>query len=186
VGDNTEPATPTVTNTFKLTGAVSKDCSYYGGGTTNHTIALGTLGVETGNNTNVSHLFNLQGVLGQSGVANINSSTAGCNFNNTVTISKANGLDGLKNQNPGGYDSNEFTDHIPYGINANWSGTQVTSGPGTSSNQHLTVGSNEASDVWTGGAWRSAFNMLINLETPSKAPVAGDYEDTITVTLAAS
>src|SRR5262245_55313196 len=38
---NTENASPTVTNTWTIKGAVDKDCSYYGGNTTSHTIDFG-------------------------------------------------------------------------------------------------------------------------------------------------
>ena len=57
--DDTTAATPTVTNSFVLTGTVAKDCSYYSGapsGTT--TIPLGAIGVRNGNTETVNNLFN--------------------------------------------------------------------------------------------------------------------------------
>lgn len=179
---NTETASTTVSNTFTLTGSVTKDCSFYGGGQTGHTINLGTIGVRTGNNDNVSIAFNQRDAI----TANVNSATAGCNTNNTVTISKQNGSDGLRNFQPGSYDSNQFTDRIPYTINANWTGVAAgTTGAGT--NQTLAVAANQGSNNKAGGAWRSTFNMDVNAPVQdNRGLVAGTYTDTITVTLAAA
>ncbi len=178
---NTETASPTVTNTFTLTGTVAKDCSYYGGSSTSHTVAFGTIGVVTGNNVNVNNLFDMNAPA----LVNINTTTAGCNFNNTVTITKANGVNGMVNTTASGFDSSEFQNNIPYNINANWQGTTNTSAGAVGTGQSLTVSTSEGTDQWTGGAWRSGFNMLVTLPTPSKGLVAGNYQDTITLELKA-
>lgn len=177
---NTETASTTVVNSFTLTGSVTKDCSFYGGGQTGHTINLGTIGVRTGNDDNVSIAFNQRDAV----TSNVNSATAGCNTNNTVTITKTNGSDGLKNFTPGSYDSNQFTDRIPYAVNASWTGV-ATGSTAAGTTQSLAVASNQGTNVLTGGAWRSAFNMDVNAPAQSKGLVAGTYSDTITVTLAA-
>lgn len=176
---NTEDAQTSFANTFVLNGKVTPDCSFYGGGSTNHTINLGAIGVRTGDNDNVAIAFNQRNSI----KANVNSATAGCNTNNTVTIKKTNGSDGLKNFTPGSYDSNQFTDRIPYTIDASWTGVAVGShAAGTS--QTLSVAANQGDNAKSGGAWRSTFIMNVLAPAQSKGLVAGDYTDTITVTLA--
>ena len=47
--DDTENATPTVSNAFTLTGSVNKDCSFYAGNDASaRNIDFGTIGVRTG------------------------------------------------------------------------------------------------------------------------------------------
>ena len=178
VSGNTENAVTSVVNTFTLTGNVTKDCSFYGGGTTAHDINLGTIGVRTGNNDNVSQAFNQRDAM----TVNVDSATAGCNFNNTVTIAKENQSAGLLNKAPGGYDPAQFTDRIPYSIDASWTGSAVDGK--TTLQQTLKVGDQVGSNNKQSGAWRSAFSMDVSIPAQSKALVAGTYSDKITVTLA--
>jgi hypothetical protein len=179
VSGNTEAADTSVANSFTMTGNVTKDCSFYGGGTTAHDINLGTIGVRTGNNDNVSQAFNQRDDM----TVNVNSATAGCNFNNTVTIAKDNGASGLVNKTPGGYDPAQFTAEIPYSIEATWNGSALNSHTNTVA-QKLQVASNQGSKDLQSGAWRSQFNMDVSIPAQSKALVAGTYSDKITVTLA--
>ncbi|HEU4960214.1 MAG TPA: spore coat protein U domain-containing protein [Sphingomonas sp.] len=168
--DNEDAATTSTGGKFTLTGHVTPDCSFYNGGVaqdTAHTIDLGTIGVHTGNGDNVSIAFNQM----STAHANVNTATAGCNTRNNVTITK----NALINANPGLYDSNEFTATIPYEIHANWTNA--------SGDHAINLGQQQSSDTKTGGAWRSAFNMNIDVPPPSKGLVAGDYQDTITVTI---
>ena len=178
VSGNTESASTSVVNSFTLTGNVTKDCSFYGGGTTAHDINLGTIGVRTGNNDNVSQAFNQRDQM----TVNVNSATAGCNFNNTVTIAKDNGSAGLLNKAPGGYDPAQFTDRIPYTIDASWTGSAVDGK--TTLARTLQVGAQAGTNNLQSGAWRSAFDMDVTIPAQSKALVAGTYSDKITVTLA--
>ncbi len=178
VSGNTETASNSVVNSFTLTGNVTKDCSFYGGGTTAHDINLGTIGVRTGNNDNVSQAFNQRDQM----TVNVNSATAGCNFNNTVTIAKDNGSAGLLNKAPGGYDPAQFTDRIPYTIDASWTGSAVDGK--TTLARTLQVGAQAGTNNLQSGAWRSAFDMDVTIPAQSKALVAGTYSDKITVTLA--
>ncbi|MDQ8758001.1 hypothetical protein RCO27_17380 [Sphingosinicella sp. LHD-64] len=179
---NTQTATPTVTTNFALTGSVTKDCSFYAGNSAAATnIDFGQIGVRTGNNENVADAFEMVGPA----VANINSATAGCNFNNTVSLAKANGVSGMVNSAAGGYDSNQFQANIPYTIAANWTGTTNQSGPQAGSAQSLNVAANAGSNSIGQGAWRSSFNMLVTAAPATNALVAGTYSDTITLTLAA-
>lgn len=181
-GDLT-PATPTVSVAFKLTGKVNKDCSFYAGNNSDaRNIDFGVIGVRTGNNENVNSAFEMVG----QAEADIETLTAGCNFNNTVAITKSNGAQGLVNAAPGGYDSDEFQANIPYKVQARWQGTSSQSGPAASSNQVLDVDVNAASDQLLQGAWRSSMKIDIIAPRATKALVAGNYADTMTLTLTAS
>lgn len=180
---NTETATPTLPTAFTLTGNVTPDCSFYAGNNAAaRNINFGTIGVRTGSGENVGDAFEMRAPA----VVNINTGTAGCNTRNKVTIAKLNGVDGMTNTAAAaaGYDSNQFTDNLPYTVNANWTGVNVGQ-VGAGTGKSLTVGDNEASDDLDGGAWRSSFNMLVTIGTPNLGLVAGTYSDTLTVTLAA-
>lgn len=178
---DSEAATPTVTTTFNLTGSVNKDCSFYAGNDASATnIDFGVIGVRTGNNENVNSAFEMVGPA----FANIETLTAGCNFNNEVSITK-NNVDGLVNSAAGGYDTDEFQANIPYSVAANWTGVPVntvTSGTG----QSLNVSTSQLSNTKQQGAWRS--NMTINFNAPAitnKGLVAGTYAGTTTLVLSA-
>lgn len=178
---NTEAASPTVTNTWTIKGTVDKDCSYYGGGTTSHTLDFGTIGVNTQSATSVGNAFNMVSAAN----AVVNSTTAGCNFNNTVTLKKTNGADGMKPTGTvGGYDGNNFQANIPYSVAATFTAGSQASTSGASS-QTLTATSLDAQKVGSYGAWRSSMALVVNAPVPPKALVAGSYQDTLTVTLAA-
>jgi len=183
--DDTETATPNVSNTFTLTGTVNKDCSFYAGNdAAGRTIDFGVIGVKTGDNENVGAAFEMAGDLN----ANINTLTAGCNFNNTVEIVKRDGVDysGMNLVgNPGGFDVTQFQSNIPYSVTATWSGVAldaVTQG----TPQSLTVADNRATGAKTQGAWRSAMNIAINAPAlTNRGLVAGTYQDTLTIKLSA-
>lgn len=180
---DSETATPTVNVEFSLSGSVNKDCSFYAGNNGSATqIDFGVIGVRTGNNENVNNAFEMVGPA----VANIETLTAGCNFNNEVKIAKNNPL-GLVNQDSSGYDNLQFQNNIPYAVTAAWTGVAkdvVANG----SPQSLIVASTDADGEGTieQGAWRSA--MTINFTAPavtSKGLVAGNYTGTTTLTLQA-
>jgi len=175
------PATPVVNVAFNLSGSVNKDCSFYAGNTASATnIDFGVIGIRTGNNENVNDAFEMVGPA----EAEIESLTAGCNFNNTVTLAKTNGNAGMVNSAPGGYDSDEFQANIPYLVNASWTGVPInTVGSGTS--QSLSVATTAANNSISQGAWRSDFELDIVAPVASLGLVAGDYSDTLTLTLAA-
>jgi hypothetical protein len=178
---DSETATPTVNVAFNLSGTVNKDCSFYAGNNSNATnIDFGVIGVRTGNNENVNNAFEMVGPA----FANIETLTAGCNFNNEVKIAK-NDAAGLVNQTASGYDTNQFQNNIPYTVSAAWTGVAfnaVTAG----TPQSLTVGANSLDGTLQQGAWRSA--MTIDFNAPavtSKGLVAGNYTGTTTLTLKA-
>ena len=182
--DDTENATPTVSNAFTLTGSVNKDCSFYAGNDASaRNIDFGTIGVRTGDAENVNSAFEMAGPLN----AQIQTLTAGCNFNNEVTIAKGNQYgDGMNLVgNPGGFDSSQFQTNLPYTVNASWTGVPLNF-IGTGSAQSLTVGLAQASNNVQQGAWRS--QMTIDVSAPAitgRGLVAGTYQDTMTVTLSA-
>jgi len=168
--------------TFTLTGEVNKDCSFYAGGSSSHAIALNTIGIRTQNTDNVSQAFNQA----QDITASFNTATAGCNTNNTVAITTTHGGK-LLNGNAGDYDGAQFTAEIPYGLDASWQGVGTAGAGQNPTTQHIQWDAGQpVAAPKAGGAWRSAFNMAIVAPAQSKGLVAGTYEDTITVTLAAS
>jgi len=179
---NSDPATPTVDVVFSLSGSVSKDCSFYSGNNANATnISFGTIGVRTGNNENVNSAFEMVGPA----VASVKTLTAGCNFNNEVVITKNNGSSGLVNAAAGGYDTDEFQAHIPYSVNASWTGVTLNS-VAAGTGQSLNVTTTQNSGQKQQGAWRS--NMDIDFVAPAitnKGLVAGNYSGTTTLTLRA-
>ncbi|HWU72832.1 MAG TPA: hypothetical protein VN137_05070 [Sphingomonas sp.] len=177
---NADTANSDVTNTWTISGNVTKDCSYYGGSSTSHTLDFGTIGVNTQAATSVGSAFNMM----SAAVATVNSTTAGCNFNNDVSITKSNGADGMKNIAAGGYDTNNFQANIPYSVAATF--TAGAQGAVAAANsQTLTAGTGDASKVGHYGAWRSNMTMVVNAPVPPKALVAGNYSDTLTVELKA-
>lgn len=178
---NTEQATPTVNVNFRLSGTVNKDCSFYSGNTASaRSIDFGVIGIRTGNNENVNNAFEMVGPA----TAEIESLTAGCNFNNEVEISKDD-IRGLVNSAPGGFDTNEFTATIPYSVEANWTGVALNAQT-TGSAQSLNVGVNANAAQKQQGAWRSAMNIdIVAPVVQGKGLVAGQYKGTTTLTLRA-
>ncbi|MEO5867941.1 MAG: hypothetical protein ABIS14_10140 [Sphingomonas sp.] len=178
ITDDTTTATPTVTNSFTLTGNVAKDCSFFGGSSTSHSIPMGAIGVKNGNTENVPTAFNQAADFS----FDLGTTSAGCNFNNTVTVSKS--AQGLVNAAAGGYDNTQFTANIPYSILAGLTGTTNTGAGAAGAYIPMTVAANAASSSEHLGAWRSAFNMRVAVPAQTLGLVAGTYTDTITVTLA--
>lgn len=181
VQGNTEAATATQTAKFTLSGTVDKDCSFYSGSNNGQqAINLGTIGVRTGNNDNVTVAFNQNGAIN----ANVNSSTAGCNTQNQITITKGNGAAGLLNAAAIAYDTNQFTNAIPYSVKASWQGVALGA-PTAGTAQTLTAATTDSFKAVQVGAWRSAFNLDVTAPVQSKGLIAGTYSDTVTVELKA-
>ncbi len=175
-------ATPTVNVAFSLSGSVNKDCSFYSGNDASATnIAFGVIGVRTGNNENVNNAFEMVGPA----EADIETLTAGCNFNNRVTIAK-NDAAGLVNQTASGFDSTQFQANIPYSVNASWTGVTTQSGPAVGTGQSLNVSTGQLTNNILQGAWRSQMDIAIDAPAiTNKGLVAGNYTGTVTLTLAA-
>lgn len=179
--DDTETATRRVNVVFRLSGRVNKDCSFYAGNDDGaRDIDFGVIGVRTGNNENVNQAFDMVGPA----TAEIETLTAGCNFNNEVEIVKSS-IDGLVNTNPGDYDSDQFQANIPYSVTAAWTGVAAGSNGAPGSAQTLTVALNDDEELLTQGAWRSDMTINFNAPVAAKALVAGRYTGTTRLTLRA-
>jgi hypothetical protein len=179
--DDTETATRRVNVVFRLSGRVNKDCSFYAGNDNSaRDIDFGVIGVRTGNNENVNQAFDMAGPA----TAEIETLTAGCNFNNEVEIVKSS-ADGLINNSATDYDSDEFQANIPYRVTARWTGVEAGSGAAAGEDQVLVVGLNEADDSILQGAWRSDMTISFNAPVATKALVAGRYTGTTRLTLRA-
>ncbi len=177
---DTVPATDRVDVVFTLSGTVNRDCSFYAGNNpAARTIDFGVIGVRTGNNENVANAFEMVGPA----QADIQSLTAGCNTNNVVEINKDD-IRGLVNQNPGGYDTNEFQANIPYSVQASWTGVALGAQT-TGSPQSFTVGTAANAGALQQGAWRSSMDIDITAPVVNKGLVAGSYTGQTTLTLRA-
>jgi hypothetical protein len=178
---DTETATQTIDVAFSLSGSVNKDCSFYSGNTEGaRNIDFGVIGVRTGDNENVNNAFEMVGPA----EANIDTLTAGCNFNNKVKITKSS-VNGLVNTGSSGYDTAQFQNNIPYSVTATWTGVNINS-VGAGSGQSLDVTTTSASGEKQQGAWRSRMDIdIVAPAVTSKGLVAGDYTGTTTLTLTA-
>ena len=85
----------------------------------------------------------------------------------------------------GGYDGNVFQANIPYSIAV----TYTAGAPGTfvpqASISQFSVGATANTNSKANAAWKSGAAFKIVLTDPSKALVAGTYQDSVTVVLAA-
>ncbi len=183
VGNNVENATPTVTNSWTISGNVTQDCSVYtvGGNNGAHTIDIGQIGVNTQSNVAQGDAFEMVSPI----AVDIASWTAGCNFRNTVSLAKS--AQGLVNASPAGYDNTQFQANIPYSLSALFNSSVTPNAPSGAHGKVLTAGLTDSAASDTYGAWRS--RLLLQVRAPQitdRALVAGTYSDTITVTLAAN
>ncbi|SEH13570.1 hypothetical protein SAMN05428974_0829 [Sphingopyxis sp. YR583] len=167
---------------FTLKGAVSKDCSFYAGNNASATtLNFGTIGIQAGNNVNVSDAFEMTGPA----AAVVTSATAGCNFHNNVKIEKSS-ASGMVNTNPTlSYDSNQFQANIPYRVDAAWTGVLGGAGAVAGTPQSLSVSETQLTNTIGQGAWRSGMILTFLAPVAAKALVAGQYEGTTRLTLTA-
>jgi hypothetical protein len=179
--NDTTMATSSVTRSFFLTGSVAQDCSYYTGGSNSQTINLGAIGVRNGDAEDVGTLYNQVDTLNVDNQSN----GAGCNTDNTVTVTKTNGANGLSNPTTSGFDTDNFTNHIPYSITTGIKKATAAGVQTWGQYRSFTVGTGASTGSATFGAWRSQINVHVNIPAQSLGLVAGTYSDTITVTLAA-
>lgn len=167
---------------FNLSGTVSKDCSFYAGNNSSATnLNFGTIGIQAGNNVNVTDAFEMTGPA----AAVVTSATAGCNFSNVVKIEKSSAA-GMVNTNPSlSYDSNQFQANIPYRVNAAWTGVADGAGAVAGTPQSLSVSETALNNTNAQGAWRSGMILTFTAPVASKALVAGTYQGTTNLTLTA-
>lgn len=167
---------------FTIKGNVQKTCAISGvdGYVTglSGTVDLGTIGINAGDDTALADLFTMTGPAH----VNIHSAAAGCNYNNTLSVSKDD-IRGLVNNNPGGYDSNQFQANIPYEATATFQGVPVNVvGPGSTQTVDVATNANAASGSF--GAWRSALDLDVNIpQVTGNGLVGGTYQGTVTLTL---
>lgn len=168
---------------FTLKGTVSKDCSFYAGNNASATtLNFGTIGIQAGNNVNVSDAFEMVGPA----AAVVTSATAGCNFSNTVKIEKSNAGGMLNTATNLSYDSNQFQANIPYRVDAAWVGVPGGAGPVAGTPQSLNVSTTAVSNTNAQGAWRSGMVLTFTAPVAAKALVAGQYEGVTHLTLTAA
>jgi hypothetical protein len=167
---------------FTLKGAVSKDCSFYAGNNASATtLNFGTIGIQAGNNVNVSDAFEMTGPA----AAVVTSATAGCNFHNNVKIEKSS-ASGMVNTTANlSYDSNQFQANIPYRVDAAWTGVASGAGAVAGTPQSLAVSETQLTNTIGQGAWRSGMILTFLAPVAAKALVAGQYEGTTRLTLTA-
>ncbi|MFV0643085.1 MAG: hypothetical protein ACK5NN_01070 [Sphingomonadaceae bacterium] len=178
---NVGTASSTEVADFTITGQVDQACVMGAGGDLND-IDFGTIGIYADATSTVENVFTAVGPANGHTRTNL----AGCNTSNTMTITKTNGADGLVNSgNTGGYDTNVFQNNIPYRVRGMFTGGDVGSAaPGTAF-RTVQVNYDQASNSRANAAWKSNASFRIDLEDPAKALIAGTYQDTVTVTLAA-
>lgn len=178
-GSNVGSVGDTGAATFTLKGKVATDCAYYTGSSNNQTLDFGTIGIYADENAGPANMF----MMTQAASVEINSNVAGCNTANKVVISKTD----LQSDNVGGYDSNTFTNKLPFSVVANYKAGSAGSTAGvTSAADHVTVAAGSSSDQATHGAWKSPMSLKVNIATPGKALLAGNYEGTVSVLISAN
>nr|WP_313417460.1 hypothetical protein [Brevundimonas diminuta] len=165
---------------FTLRGEVSQDCSFYSGNI-NTVLNFDQIGINTLDNGGVDDAFDMVSPAN----ASIETNTAGCNTRNEVRITKDNGAIGMKSNYGGAFDGAQFQANLPYKVDASWTGVPAGAGSATATTQTLSVGVNQADGVKVQGAWKSHFNVNINVPVPTKSLVSGVYQDTLTIELAA-
>lgn len=176
--NNIGTANTTDTNTFSLSGNVTPDCSFYVGNASK-SINLGQIGVQTNPNAGLNAAFDMAAPAS----VDIDTSVAGCNTKNTVTISKSNAA-GLVSDNTSNFDTNQFTNVLPYDLKASWTGVALGANA-AGSTQSLTLGSANANAQASvaQGAWKSAVAIDIDVPVPSKSLLAGNYNGSVTIEL---
>jgi hypothetical protein len=164
--------------TFNVTGHVKDTCLIH---FSSHSLALGDIAIDnTASDPATSYFHLINGPLFES-----QTGTGGCNDNNDITITKTNGAKGLHNTSTAKFDPTVFTADIPYEAAVNWTG--IGEGGSTVQLLALEAQTNQASATTVGiddnGPFASAMTVFINVPAPSQGLIAGDYTDTVTVTL---
>ncbi len=148
-------------------------------------IALGNISINTNAASSSSTYFHMT-TAGDILQAQLTGS-AGCNSNSNVTLSKANGAEGLHNATTAGYDSGVFTANIPYNFQLAWTGSDNwTPGPQTGHPESAVVSPSQANSSIATGAFASAVNFAFYAADPGKGLLAGTYADTVTLTFTPS
>lgn len=171
-----------VTATFTLQGNVDAACVFGG---TLPVLDFGTLGIYADGSSGVEKAFTLVGAAN----GHVRTNLAGCNTANTVTITKGGLADGMVNTSAvtAGYDTNVFQANLPYSVFARYTaGAEGVTGAATTRNFAQSVSTTGAPGISTHGAWKSEMTIRVDIPVPTKALVAGEYSDTVTIELTAS
>ncbi len=169
--------------TFTVSGTVDAACVIATNSGALLNLDFGTIGIYADGASGVENAFTMTGPRNGHSRTNL----AGCNTANTVTLTKGNGADGLLSDNTtSGYDSNVFQANIPYSTFARYTAVpQGTVGAGSIGN-YVSVPVGGASGTSAPhGAWRSEIAIRVDLPVTSKALIAGEYTDEITISIAA-
>ena len=174
---NNGTASELITNVFTISGNVTADCSFFVGNV-DRSINFGVIGIEANDNVGPASAFDMTAPA----TASVQTNVAGCNTQNRVTVAKGRAT-GMVSDNGSGFDQTQFTNELDYTVIANWQGSAQSGGAQAPVAETLTVGLNDLDDSKPQGAWKSVFTMNINVPIPALSLLAGNYSDTITVTL---
>ena len=166
--------------TFTIQGTVSTDCAYFSGDNNTETFDFGTLGIYASDDTGPASAFEMTGPANLT----INTNLAGCNSNNSVTLSRTTA--DLQNPNSSGFDNTVFRDTLPYSVTARYTGSIYNNNVGSApqaKTQVLATGA--TSSVENNGAWRSPMALDVQIPVQPLALLAGQYSGSFSVTLQA-
>ncbi|WP_292069676.1 hypothetical protein [Brevundimonas sp. UBA7534] len=164
---------------FTLQGEVSRDCVYYSGNNNTETFDFGTLGIYAGDETGPAAAFTMVAPA----VLAIQTNLAGCNTNNRVTLSRT--VADMTNASTSGFDNTVFTNSLPYEVTAVYAGATQTAGGGSSVARNLKLATGDLTEDETNGAWKSPMTLAVVIPQQTQALLAGNYEGTFTLTIAA-
>lgn len=165
--------------TFSLKGTVSKDCVYYSGDNSTESFEFGSLGIYTGDNTGPNAAFTMVAPA----VLSIQTNLAGCNTNNSVTLSRT--AADMTSDSTSGFDNSVFTNKLPYRVTASYVGATQTTGGGAAVPRSFSMLEGDLTESESNGAWKSPMNLTVLVPTPTKALLAGNYSGSFSVLIAA-
>ncbi|UQV17111.1 hypothetical protein MU852_08920 [Brevundimonas albigilva] len=167
--------------TFTLEGTVSTDCAYYSGNNNTETFDFGQLGIYAGDETGPAAAFTMVAPA----VLSIQTNLAGCNTNNSVTLSRTS-VD-LQNGNSSGFNQDVFQDTLPYSVTARYTGSAYNTGNGGAGIPRQLVLAAGAVNPATenNGAWKSPMSLDVLIPVTAKALLAGEYTGQFTLEIKA-
>ncbi len=165
--------------TFNLSATVAEDCSFYtGGGDVD--VDFGTLGIYNTSAQGLANAFRMTG----DATATVVTSVAGCNTANSVEVVKSGRALGMRTDNASGFDTNTFQANLPYRVTASYTATDgMLTGAGVP--RRVRVNTGEGRDAQRQGAFKSPMTLEFYVPAAQKALVAGEYTDSVEVTLSA-
>lgn len=166
--------------TFTIKGTISTDCAYYSGDNTTETFDFGTLGIYASDQTGPASAFEMV----NDANLTINTNLAGCNTNNSVTLSRTTA--DLQNPNSSGFDNTVFRDTLPYSVTARYTGSVYNNNVGSAPQARVqTLAAGVTNSVQQNGAWRSPMALEVVIPVQPLAILAGEYTGSFSVTLQA-